>query len=341
MTQQPHAQNEVFEVDADSSCRRGLYPSIEPYMSGRLPVTGGHELYYYQCGNPDGKPVVFLHGGPGGSSKPVFRRYFDPEAYRIIHFDQRGCGKSTPHAGLENNTTWHLVDDIEALRQHLGIDVWMVFGGSWGSALALAYAQLHPSRVTEMVLYGIFTLRQKELQWFYQDGASRLFPDAWEEYAAPIPHQERDDIIAAYYKRLTSDDTDVQLEAARAWSIWEARTLSLLPNPEREVLFGDDAFALAFARIECHYFYHGGFFSYDDQLIAEIGKCRHIPTVIVQGRYDVVTPMRTAWDLHCAWPEAEFRLVADAGHTATDPGNKHEIIVATDQFRHSLTNLIA
>lgn len=321
------------KLDIPDTDRRSLYPPIEPFMSGRVSVSGGHELYYNQSGNPDGKPVVFLHGGPGGGCKPAYRRYFDPVAYRIIHFDQRGCGYSSPHACLEENTTWHLVKDIETLRRHLGIDTWMLFGGSWGSALALAYAQTHPDRVTELVLRGIFTLRQQELLWFYQDGASRIFPDAWEKYVAPIPESERDNIIEAYYKRLTSDEKTVQLEAARAWSVWEGTTLSLLPNREREQSFADDEFALAFARIECHYFYHAGFFEYDGQLIAEVEKCRHIPTVIVQGRYDVVTPMQTAWDLYRAWPEADFRLVSDAGHTATDPGNTHELIVATDRFR--------
>ena len=330
---QPHTRKNEVEAETDQSRRRDLYPPIEPFMSGRLPVFGGHELYYYQCGNPDGKPVVFLHGGPGGSCKPTYRRYFDPDAYRIIHFDQRGCGRSTPHAELEANTTWHLVDDIEALRQYLGINRWLVFGGSWGSALALAYAQTHPDRVTELVLRGIFTLRQQELLWFYQDGANHLFPEAWEEFVAPIPKAEWNDFISAYYKRLTSDDRTVQLQAARAWSIWEGTTLSLLPNHDREQEFADDMFALAFARIECHYFYHKGFFKYDGQLIAEIDKCRHIPAVIVQGRYDVVTPMQTAWDLHRAWPEADFRVVLDAGHTATDPGNAHELVIATDRFR--------
>lgn len=302
-------------------------------MESRLPVTGGHELYYYQCGNPDGKPVAFLHGGPGGACDSTSQRYFDPDAYRIILFDQRGCGLSTPHAELEQNTTWHLVEDIEALRKCLGIDRWMVFGGSWGCSLALAYAQTYPDRVTELVLRGIFTLRKKELLWFYQDGASRIFPDAWGKYAAPIPAVERDDIITAYYKRLTSEDRAVQLEAARAWSVWEGTTLSLFPNQKREQEFAGDAFSLAFARIECHYFLHNGFFKYDGQLIAEIGKCRNIPAVIVQGRYDVVTPMQTAWDLHCAWPEADFRLVQNAGHTAAEPGNTHELITATDRFR--------
>lgn len=320
-------------ADSGTSARRALYPPIEPFVTGRLPVTGGHELYYEQSGNPDGKPVVFLHGGPGGGAKPVFRQFFDPTAYRIIHFDQRGCGRSTPHASLENNTTLHLVADIEALRSHLGIDKWQVFGGSWGSSLGLAYAEAHPDRVTEIVVYGIFTLRRKELLWFYQEGASRLFPDAWERFEAPIPVDERGDMIAAYHKLLISQDRQAQLKAARAWSLWEGTTLSLLPNPEREKKFVVDNFALAFARIECHYFVNAGFFEYDGQLIAEIGKCRHIPAVIVQSRYDVVTPMQTAWDLHTAWPEAKFCVAPDSGHTAMDSGNVHELISATDGFR--------
>ena len=310
-----------------------LYPRIEPFATGRMPVSDGHELYFEQCGNPDGKPAVFLHGGPGGGVNPTFRRFFDPEAYRIVLFDQRGCGRSTPHASLEENTTWHLVADIEALREKLGIEKWQVFGGSWGSCLALAYAETYPDRVSELVLRGIFTLRRRELMWFYQDGASHVFPDAWERYLAPIPANERGDMIAAYYERLTSDDAAIRQEAARAWSVWEGSTLSLWPDPDREAHFAEDDYALAFARIECHYFNNAGFFEYDGQLIEEIDKCRHIPAVIVQGRYDMCTPMQTAWDLHRAWPEADFRLVHDAGHASSEPGIVHELVSATNRFR--------
>ena len=313
--------------------RRTLYPPVEPYRSGRLAVGDGHELYYEECGNPDGKPAVFLHGGPGGGVRPHYRQYFDPEAWRVILFDQRGCGRSTPWASLEANTTWHLVEDMEVLRQHLEISSWLVFGGSWGSALALAYAQTHAGHVSELVLYGIFTLRRSELRWLYQDGASHVFPDAWEDFLAPVPEAGRNDMMGSYMQLLTSGDPDREREAARAWSVWEGSILSLIPDPGRMERFAGDAFARAFARIECHYFVNGGFFSGDGQLIANIDRCRHIPAVIVQGRYDICTPARTAWDLHRAWPEAEFRLVPDAGHTALEPGNVHELVGATDGFR--------
>ena len=313
--------------------RRRLYGKIEPYASGRLKVSDIHDLHYEQAGSPDGKPVVFLHGGPGGGIEPDHRRYFDPKAYRVVLFDQRGCGKSTPHASLDENTTWDLVADIERLREHLGIDNWQVFGGSWGSCLALAYAQTHPERVTELVLRGIFMLRRSELLWFYQEGASHVFPDIWEGYVAPIPKSERGDMMAAYYKRLTGDDATMRLEAAKAWSVWEGSTLSIWPDPEREAQSGEDDIALAFARIECHYFVNGGFFERDGQLLEEVDKIRHVPTVIVQGRYDMCTPVRTAWDLHMAWPEADFRLVHDAGHAGSEPGIVHELVSATDRFR--------
>lgn len=260
------------------------------------------------------------------------RRYFDPSRYRIILFDQRGCGKSQPHADLTDNTTWHLVDDMEKLRRHLGVERWQVFGGSWGSTLAMAYAQTHPEVVTELVLRGIFTLRREELLWFYQEGASWIFPDLWEGYLAPIPEGERGDLIAAYYKRLTGDDRAEQMRAAKAWSVWEGGTVSLLPSDERVQAFSNDAFALAFARIECHYFQHGGFFERDDQIIANVDRVRNIPAVIVQGRYDVCTPMKTAWDLHQAWPEADFKIIDDAGHAASEPGIIDALIRATDGF---------
>lgn len=318
--------------------RRDNYPPIEPYASGRLKVSDLHEIYYEQSGNPLGTPALVLHGGPGGGSNPTMRRSHDPEHYRIILFDQRGCGRSTPYAELRDNTTWDLVADIERLREHLGIERWQVTGGSWGSALALAYAQTHPDRVTQMVLRGIFTLRKVELDWFYaglagQNGTGALFPEAFEKYVAPIPPDERHDMISAYYARLTSDDASVRLEAARAWSTWEGSTLSLLPDPEREARFGADDFAEAFARIECHYFINHGFFERDDQLIANAHRLHGIPCVMVQGRYDVVTPVMTAWALKQAWPDVDLKIVADAGHTATEPGIIHEFVTATDSFR--------
>ncbi|MGO4703309.1 prolyl aminopeptidase [Dyella sp. 2RAB6] len=313
--------------------RRKLYPEIEPFDTGTLKVSPLHTLYYEQCGNPNGKPVVFLHGGPGGGINPSYRRFFDPKVYRIVLFDQRGCGKSTPHAELTDNTTWHLVADIERIREHLEIDRWQVFGGSWGSTLALAYAQTHPDKVTELVLRGIFMLRRWELEWFYQKGCDALFPDAWESYLAAIPEAERGDLMSAYHRRLTSTDPAVRVEAARAWSVWEAATSHLYQDPSHIASSGEDEFALAFARIECHYFVHGGFFEHDDQLLRNVERIRKIPAVIVQGRYDVVCPMRSAWDLHRAWPEAELRVVADAGHSALEPGIAHELLEATDRFR--------
>jgi proline iminopeptidase len=312
--------------------RLDLYPAIEPFETGRLKVSDVHDLYFEVSGNPKGKPVVVCHGGPGGGVTPSMRRYFDPAKYRIVLFDQRGCGKSTPNAELDGNTTWDLVADMEKLRRQLDIETWQVFGGSWGSTLALAYAQSHPERVTELVLRGIFTLRRSELLWFYQEGASWMFADAWEDYLAPIPPSERDDLIAAYYRRLTGKDEAEKIRAAKAWSAWEGGTVSFIPSQERIDSFSSDAFAIAFARIECHYFVNGGFFDSDDQLIANAGKIRHIPGVIVQGRYDVVTPMKTAWDLHKAWPEAELVLVGDAGHAASEPGIIDALVRATNNF---------
>ncbi len=318
--------------NSQGAARRGFYPPIEPYQTGRLKVGGAHEIYWEVSGNPKGKPVVFLHGGPGGGTEPRQRRFFDPARYRIVLFDQRGSGKSTPHASLEENTTWHLVEDIEALRTHLGIDKWQVFGGSWGSTLALAYAEKHPERVSELVLRGIFLLRKSEIDWFYQRGTSALFADAWEDYLAPIPEHERGDLLTAYHKRLVGDDPEVRLAAARAWSIWEGRTSCLIPNEELISKSGADQFALAFARIECHYFVNGGFFGEGTGLLEGISRIRHIPGTIVQGRYDVVCPMESAWALHRAWPEAELKIVADAGHSAFEPGILHELVEATDRY---------
>lgn len=315
--------------------RRTFYPELQPYNRGRLRVSPLHEIYFEECGNPAGKPAVVLHGGPGGGISPFLRQLHDPAAYRIILFDQRGCGQSTPYAELQDNTTWALVDDMEALRRHLGVERWQVVGGSWGSTLALAYAETHPERVTELIVRGIFTLRKSEIRWFYQEGADALFPDAWESFLTPIPEAERHDLVSAYYRRLTGTDPAEQMACARAWSQWEGSTLSLLPDEKRVGDFGSDRFALAFARIECHYFTHGGFFAQDGELLSKARRLKDIPGVIIQGRYDVVTPARTAWDLHRAWPEAEFIMVPDAGHTATEPGIADALVRATDRFRHA------
>jgi proline iminopeptidase len=311
---------------------RSLYPAVDCRQTGYLEADG-HRVYYEESGSPQGKPVIFVHGGPGGGAMPVYRQLFDPSAYRIVLFDQRGCGRSTPHAALQNNTTWHLVADMERIRKALDIERWQVFGGSWGSTLALAYAETHPDRVAELVLRGIFLLRRRELDWYYGGGAATVFPDEWEKFCAPIPEGERGDMIGAYHKRLTGEDRESRLEAARAWSRWEGATVSLMPNPGRVVSFGADRFAEAFARIECHYFINGGFLDSDGWLLDNINRIRHIPAVIVQGRYDMATPVASAWDLHRAWPEADFRLVDDAGHAFSEPGIMHELIEATDRFR--------
>lgn len=318
--------------------RRTFYPEIQPFRTGYLDVSPEHSLYFEESGNPSGKPVVFLHGGPGGGTSPKQRRFFDPARYRVVLFDQRGCGKSRPHASLIDNTTWHLVSDIEALRVHLGIQRWQVFGGSWGSSLALAYAQTHPERVTEVVLRGIFLLRRFELEWFYQRGTSLLFPDAWAKYENVIPEAERADMIGAYHKRLTSENAAVRQEAARAWSVWEATTSNLHPDEAYIASAAGDEFSLAFARIESHYFVNAGFLERETQLLDNVTRIRHIPATIVQGRYDVVCPMQSAWDLHLAWPEARFRIVADAGHSAYEPGTVHELITATDLYAGKLTD---
>lgn len=307
-----------------------LYPEIEPYSTGFLKVTELHTLYFEEVGNPRGRPVVFLHGGPGGGIIPNYRRYFNPEKWRVILFDQRGCGKSTPFAELRENTTWDLVADIEKLREHLSISKWAVFGGSWGSTLALAYSITHPSVCTELFLRGIFLLRKKEIDWFYQEGCSKIFPDAWEDYIKPIPLDERHNFVQAFYKRLTSDNPKTRKAAARAWSVWEGSTSKLIPDTDVVARFGEDEFADAFARIECHYFMNKGFFSEDNYLINNVDKIRHIPTTIVQGRYDVVCPPESAWELHRAFPEAEFHLIADAGHSLSEKGITDALIRATD-----------
>jgi len=315
-----------------STARRTLYPALEPYRSGYLRVSPLHEIYWEECGNPKGKPAVFVHGGPGAGCSPSARGFFDPRRYRIVLFDQRGCGRSRPHASLVDNTTWHLVDDMEALRRHLGIEHWLVFGGSWGSTLALAYAQSHPRRVSELVLRGIFMLRKAEIDWFYQQGASAIFPDRWEDYVAAIPPRERGDLVAAFYRRLISPNRATRLKAARAWSVWEAATSFLHPDEDNVAKWGEEEFAVAVARIECHYFVNKGFLEREDQLLRGVRRIRHIPSVIVQGRYDVVCPMMTAWELHRAWPEADFRVVPDAGHSALEAGITDQLVRATDRF---------
>ncbi|MDX2264832.1 MAG: prolyl aminopeptidase [Hyphomicrobiales bacterium] len=312
--------------------RLGLYPEIEPYRTGRLRVSALHEIHFEECGSPTGKPVLMVHGGPGGGANPTMRRYHDPARHRIILFDQRGCGRSTPHAELAENTTWDLVADMERLRENLGVDRWQLCGGSWGSTLSLAYAQTHPDRVSELILRGIFLLRRAELDWFYQEGCSWIYPDAFEAYQAPIPPDERGDMIAAYHRRLTGSDRAAQIAAAKAWSVWEGATLSLLRDTDRIDKFGADDYALAFARIECHYFMNRGFLSSDDALLAGVDAIRGAPCVIVHGRYDVVTPLKSAWDLKRAWPEADLRIVPDAGHAMTEAGIVHEIVSAGRRF---------
>src|SRR4051812_5571896 len=311
---------------------RSFYPEIQPYRTGYLQVSPVHSLYFEESGNPEGKPVVFLHGGPGGGTSPKQRRFFDPARYRIVLFDQRGCGKSRPHASLEDNTTWHLVADIEELRKHLGIESWQVFGGSWGSSLALAYAETHPDRVSELVPRGIFLLRRWELEWFYQRGTSVLFPDAFEPFLKLIPEAERGDLIGAFHRRLTSESPVERQEAARIWSVWEASTSHLLQDRDYIQSAAGDEFSLAFARIEAHYFVNGGFLEREQQLLENVHKIRHVPCVIVQGRYDVVCPVQSAWELSKAYPEAELHIVPDAGHSAFEPGIVDELVSATDRF---------
>jgi proline iminopeptidase len=311
--------------------RRTLYPEIEPYASGMLDVGDGHSLYWERCGTPGAKPAVFLHGGPGGGISDNHRRQFDPARYDVLLFDQRGAGKSTPHANLDANTTWHLVEDIERLREHFGVDKWLVFGGSWGSTLGLAYAQTHPDRVTELVLRGIFLFGQSELDWLYKYGASEVFPDGWDDFLAPVPQDERGDLIGAYRELLTGDDQAVQLRAAKAWSKWEGLTVTLLPDPDMLEEFTEDQHAIAVARIENHYMLHKGWLE-EDQLLRGAEKLRGIPGVIVQGRHDCCTPPRAAWELKRAWPEVELNIVADGGHLYSEPGVLDGLIRATDKF---------
>ncbi len=311
---------------------KSLYPEIKPFNQFKLQVSNLHTIHVEESGNPEGKPVIFLHGGPGGGIEPVYRQYFDPEKWRIIIFDQRGCGQSTPHAELRENTTWDLVSDIEKIREYLNIETWVVFGGSWGSTLSLSYAITHPDRCKGLILRGIFMLRQKEIHWFYQEGASFIYPDAWEHYLAPIPKEEQHSLVASYYKRLTASDKQTRIKAAKAWSIWEASTSKLYQSNNYLHHFEDTDVAEAFARIECHYFINRGFFETDEWLLENIDAIRHIPSVIVQGRYDVVCPMTSAWDLHQKFPESDFHIIQDAGHSMTEEGIASKLIEYTDSF---------
>ncbi|OQR93445.1 proline iminopeptidase [Achlya hypogyna] len=334
------AANEASKWDlpdkSQCSLEDFLYPAITPYKTGRLQVSPTHSIYYEECGNPHGKPVVIVHGGPGGGCTPTMNRYHDPKVYRIIAFDQRGAGRSTPHASLEDNTTWHLIADMEKLREELKIEKWQVFGGSWGSTLSTAYAEMHPTRVTELVLRGIFHIRDKEIQFYYQSGASFIYPDRWEAYRDAIPEDERHDFLSAYHRRLTSPDEKVRLAAALAWTTWEMSTSNLKPPTDAvDKSMANARFAEAFARIENHYFVNKGFLPTPNFLIDNVYKIRHIPTVIVQGRYDVVCPMETAWEFHKAFPEADFRVVQTAGHSAGEPGIAAELVRATDKFKHT------
>jgi proline iminopeptidase len=311
---------------------RDFYPEIEAYKTGYLKVSDLHEIYFEEAGNPDGKPIVFVHGGPGGGIDAGMRRFFDPKLWRVILFDQRGCGKSRPFSELRENTTWDLVSDMEKLRTYLGVKTWSVFGGSWGSTLALTYAISHPEKVKELILRGIFLLRKKEIDWFYQNGASYLFPDAWAKYLEVIPEEERHDLVRAFHERLTSSDKETRSRAAKAWSIWEGSTSKLFFDPTFVERFSGDEFADAFARIECHYFMNKGFFSEDGWILQNVDKIRHIKAWIVQGRYDVVCPATSAYELHEKWPESVLHIIPDAGHSASEPGIRSKLLEATDFF---------
>ncbi|WP_144223925.1 prolyl aminopeptidase [Mesorhizobium amorphae] len=310
---------------------RTLYPEIEPFETGTLDVGDGHQIYWERVGTKGAKPAVFLHGGPGGTISPNHRRLFDPTLYDVILFDQRGCGKSTPNASLEANTTWHLVADMERLREMAGFDKWLVFGGSWGSTLSLVYAETHPERVSELVVRGIYTLTRAELEWYYQFGVSEMFPDKWERFLAPIPQDERGDMMAAYRKRLVGNDRREQIEAAKAWSIWEGETITLLPEPSTSDPFAQDDYAVAFARIENHYFVHGGWLE-EGQLLRDAHRLKDIPGTIIHGRYDMPCPAKYAWLLHKAWPKADFHLIEGAGHAYSEPGILDSLIRATDRY---------
>ncbi|KAK1402057.1 Proline iminopeptidase [Heracleum sosnowskyi] len=324
---------------SENEFRKDLYPDIEPYSTGMLKVSDLHLMYWEQCGNPNGHPVVVVHGGPGAGSQPSYRRFFDPEFYQIIQFDQRGSGKSTPHASLVENTTWDLVQDIEKLREHLKIPEWQVFGGSWGSTLSLAYSISHPDKVTGIVLRGIFLVRKKEIDWFFEGGAAAIYPDAWEPFRDFIPESERESFVTAYHKRLHSNDLETQYAAARTWTTWEMRTAHLIPNEETIKNGEDDTFSLAFARIENHYFVNKGFFPSDSYLLDNIEKIRHINAIIVQGRYDCCSPIMSAWDLHKAWPEAELKIIADAGHNCFEPGIAAELVAANEKLKSVRKNI--
>ena len=314
----------------------GLFPALHPYVRHTLAVDPPHQLYVEECGNPKGIPVLFVHGGPGGGCEPYHRQFFDPERYRIILFDQRGCGRSTPHAELEANTTGHLVADMERIRTHLDIERWLLFGGSWGSTLSLVYAQAHPERVLGLVLRGIFLCRDRDIRWFYQEGASHLYPDYWEQYLAPIPESERHDLVGAYHRLLTGDDEVHRLSAAKAWCVWEARASSLLPKPSLAEHFAESHRALSMARIENHYFVNGCFLD-GAQILDHMDRIRHLPATIIHGRYDAVCPLEQAWALHHAWPEAELHVIADAGHSAGEPGIAAALVAATQRFAERLS----
>ena len=309
-----------------------LFPNIEPFNTFYLPVSDLHTIYIEESGNKNGKPVIFLHGGPGGGVDPKYRRYFNPDKWRIIMFDQRGCGESTPFAELKENTTWDLVDDIEKIRKHLSIDRWVVYGGSWGSTLSLAYSQTYPDSCKALILRGIFLVRKKEIHWFYQEGASKIFPDDWQSFIAPIPIEKRDNLLEAYYNLLIGKDSSKKIEAAKAWSTWEGSTVRLIQDKDFIGDFSDEKFAEAFARIESHYFMNNAWFNSDNHLIENVDKIRHIPAVIIHGRYDVICPVENAWELHQAWPESELHIIPDAGHSIFEEGIKDKILEYTEKF---------